>query len=149
MDAAGGMGFPASGMGGMMPYGPFGSSPLLGGLPKHKVDGARRRLLYELACIKAALNGPAPDADVKGIKPLAGNHPAAAPILQNVEKALSEVEKAVSAKEPDVTAMLKILRSRSQELEQLRPRSETQPAAGSNDSDVPTDIPPAAPGSGN
>ncbi|GIW94880.1 MAG: hypothetical protein KatS3mg110_2921 [Pirellulaceae bacterium] len=149
MDAGGGIGFPASGMGGMMPYGPFGSASLLGGLPKYKVDGARRRLLYELACIKAALDGPAPDAEVKGIKPLAGNHPAAGPVLQSIEKALADVEKAVTAKEPDVEAMLKTLRSRSQELEQLRPQNQAQPADSGNDSDVPSDIPPAVPGAGN
>ncbi len=141
MDAEGGIGFPASGMG-MMPYGPFGPTSMLGGLPKYKVEAVRRRLLYELACVRAALQGPSPDATVKGIKPIAGNHPTAGPVLNSIEKALSDVEKVANAKELDMAAMLKTLRTRSQELEQFRPQ--VQPMGSGVESDVPSDIPPPA-----
>lgn len=139
-DAAGGFGFPASGMG-MMPFGPLGSGSLLDGLPKHKVDASRRRLLYELACVKAALRGPTPTADLKGINPLAESHPAAGPMLRTIETVIAEVEKTMTAKDIDIQAVLKTLRTRGQEVQQLRPQV---PHPSTPDSDVlPSDVPPS------
>jgi hypothetical protein len=140
-DVGGGLGFPASGMGGMMPYGPFGSGAKLGGLPKYKVDASRRRMLYGLLCVRAAVQGPAPDADVKGVKSVAQQHPKAGPILQSIERALGELDKSVNAKDVDLEAMLKTLRTRGQEMELFRAQS--APPATNPASDVPGDVPPS------
>ncbi len=151
----GGFGGMMSGMGGMGGLGGFGglsSSAKLGGLPAYKVDGSRRRMLYELACVKAAIQGPTAEADVKGIKTLAQANQTADPMVQKLEQTIAELDKAinVAAKDVDLDAMLKTMRTRGQELELLRPVTE-KPADASEvpgtadvpSGDVPSgDVPP-------
>ncbi|MBM4000633.1 MAG: hypothetical protein FJ297_14040 [Planctomycetes bacterium] len=124
------------GMGGMGYYG--GASSMLGGLPAYKVDGSRRRLLYGVACVRAALGGPTKDADLKGIRALAQANATASPMVTKLEQAIADIDKVVnvSAKELKLDDVLKKIRTRGQELEQLRPVTEKASAT-----DAPSDVP--------
>jgi hypothetical protein len=118
--------------------------PNTGPLPQYKVDGARRRLLYEVSCVKASVNGPAPDADFKGLKMLAANNAAAQPTVTKIDAAITAIEAAVNKKDYVLDDMLKAVRLEMQTLDGLRPKPVATPATDVPSADVPSaDVPSA------
>jgi hypothetical protein len=146
-DSGGGFPFSGSGMGmGGYPGGSRGSEDDdgadTGGLPKHIVDGSRRRLLYEVACVRTGVAGPATDSTFKGLKALAANDPTADATIRDIEEAIQALDEAVNKKDYVLNDLLKNVRIQMQNLDRLRPQDKIDAAATSDIPDVPTeDVP--------
>lgn len=113
-----------------------------GGLAEHYVTTSRRRLLYNLSCIRTAVVGPSRDADFKGLKAFTNQDPAAQKVAR-VEQAIRKVTQAVDKKGGIILDdMLKEVRAAMQDMEQLRPpRRTATPDVPDEESAIPTDLP--------
>jgi hypothetical protein len=116
------------------------TGPDTGGLPLYLVDASRRRLLYEIACVRTSVNGP--EETFKGLTALAANNPKAQANVEAIGTAVTELVKAIDQKDYNLNEMLKEIRAQMQTLDNLRPQTASEESAVP-ESDIPTEESPA------